>query len=197
MDCRFDDFDVYYLANNLTVPQLREEIRSASNMNDNVKSFEQWPCQLISTALITHNDWGKRVGVYLLSWEIAKILAEYDFDYEGYLACCREAIKTIQDHNRKQPRPEAGGKRIDIEALKSRLDIVAEVERYTKLRKSGRNFTGLCPLHHDTSPSFTVYPDEQTWHCFGACNKGGDVIDFIMAAEGVDFKQAAFMLGAT
>jgi DNA primase len=52
-------------------------------------------------------------------------------------------------------------------------------------------------LHDDHAPSLTVYADSQTWHCFGACNRGGDVIDFIMAVNGCDFKEAAALLGGT
>lgn len=178
-DIHFDDYDVYYLANNLTVPELRRTIEAASIRASIRDAYEGTPYLLMCAGKATYP------------------VDYYDFPFEELIDACHKAIKTIQDHNRKQPRIGYGGKRIDIEALKSRLDIVTEVERYTKLRKAGRNFTGLCPLHHDTSPSLTVYPGKQTWHCFGACNRGGDIIDFIMAAEGVDFKQAAAILGGT
>lgn len=166
MNAVIDHLDVYYLANTFNIAHLRHEISQA-----NIKAY-------VSEQFADTPYEGKN-----------------PFPWSDYAGACREAVSTIQEHNKKKPKPEVSGKRIDIEALKSRLDIVNEVERYTKLRKSGRNFTGLCPLHQDTSPSLTVYPDKQTWHCFGACNRGGDVIDFTMAAEGVDFKQAAAILG--
>ncbi len=74
-------------------------------------------------------------------------------------------------------------------------DIVEVVEGYTTLRKSGSNFSGKCPIHNDKTPSMVVYPDNQSWHCFG-CNKGGDVIRFIQSVEGTDFKGAIAILGS-
>lgn len=86
------------------------------------------------------------------------------------------------------------GRRLDPQAIKARMDIVALVERYTTLRKGGKNFTGCCPLHDDRHPSLTVYPEQQTWHCFG-CGRGGDVFTFIMEIEHTDFLGAVSILG--
>ncbi len=84
---------------------------------------------------------------------------------------------------------------IDVEAVKAHADIVEVVSRYTTLRKSGKNFSGLCPLHADKkSRSLYVYPDQQSWHCFGACGTGGDVINFVMKAEHTDFRGAVGVL---
>jgi hypothetical protein len=83
------------------------------------------------------------------------------------------------------------GVKIDIETIKGRNDIVSVAERYTTLKKSGNRYSGRCPLHEEKTPSFIVYPDRQTWHCFGACSRGGDVIDLVMLAEHLDFKAAA------
>ena len=77
------------------------------------------------------------------------------------------------------------------EEIKSRLDIVDIVSDYLPLRKSGRSFAGFCPFHQNTrTPAFYVFPETQTWHCFGACAEGGDLFSFVMKKEGWDFKEA-------
>ena len=81
-----------------------------------------------------------------------------------------------------------------IDEVKQRADIVEVVSQYTGLTKSGRTFRGLCPFHSEKKPSFFVYPEQQSWHCFGACNTGGDVFSFIMKKEGVDFGEALRLL---
>lgn len=81
-----------------------------------------------------------------------------------------------------------------INDVKQRVDIVEVISDYVPLRKAGRNFKALCPFHSEKNPSFFVFPDQQTWHCFGACNTGGDVFAFIMKKEGVDFGRALPLL---
>ena len=77
-----------------------------------------------------------------------------------------------------------------IQDVKSRSDIVDVVSDRVTLAKSGRNFKAACPFHAEKTPSFYVFPDRQTWRCFGACADGGDVISFTMKAESLDFAQA-------
>jgi DNA primase len=78
-----------------------------------------------------------------------------------------------------------------VDEIKARLDIVELVGETVALRKSGRSYTGFCPFHSNTrTPSFVVFPDTQTWRCFGACADGGDIFSFVMKREGVDFKEA-------
>ncbi len=77
-----------------------------------------------------------------------------------------------------------------IEDVKQKTDIVEVIGQYTTLTKAGRTFRGLCPFHSEKRPSFFVYPEQQSWHCFGACSTGGDVFSFIMKKQSLDFGAA-------
>lgn len=80
-----------------------------------------------------------------------------------------------------------------IEEIRSSNDIVDVISKYVTLKRSGRNFFGLCPFHKEKSPSFAVSPDKQIFHCFG-CGVGGNVIHFISKIEGLDFKDTMELL---
>ena len=78
--------------------------------------------------------------------------------------------------------------------VKSRVDIVELVSRYAPLQRAGRTYKACCPFHDERTPSFVVFPDTGTWHCFGACATGGDAFSFLMKKENIDFKEALQVL---
>jgi DNA primase len=73
--------------------------------------------------------------------------------------------------------------------VKQQADIVRVVGEYVRLKRSGQNYTGLCPFHGEKTPSFAVHPVKQIFHCFG-CGKGGDVFSFVMEMEKCEFPEA-------
>ena len=80
-----------------------------------------------------------------------------------------------------------------IDEIRNSNDIVDIISQYVILKRSGRNFFGLCPFHKEKTPSFSVSPDKQIFHCFG-CGAGGNVIHFISKIENVDFKESLEIL---
>ena len=83
-----------------------------------------------------------------------------------------------------------------VDDVKQKIDIVEVIGQYASLKKAGRNLSALCPFHSEKTPSFLVYPEQQSWHCFGACNTGGDVFSFLMKKENTDFGEALRILAA-
>lgn len=81
----------------------------------------------------------------------------------------------------------------DIEAVRERVNILDLVSGHVQLRKSGRSYTGRCPFHDDSSPSFNVDPSKGLYHCFG-CGEGGDIFTFAMKTGGLDFNEAVEFL---
>ncbi len=77
-----------------------------------------------------------------------------------------------------------------ISDIKNAADIVDIVSESVLLKKAGKNYIGLCPFHSEKTPSFTVSPDKQIFHCFG-CSTGGNVFSFLMKQEGLSFPEAA------
>ncbi len=77
----------------------------------------------------------------------------------------------------------------DIEELRERADIVEVISEYVQLKKAGRYMKGLCPFHDEKTPSFSVDPIKQLYHCFG-CAEGGNVYSFLMKKEGLEFREA-------
>jgi DNA primase len=75
------------------------------------------------------------------------------------------------------------------EKVKQQADIIRVIGEYVRLKKTGQNFTGLCPFHQEKSPSFAVHPVRQIYHCFG-CGVGGDVFKFVMEVDKCSFPEA-------
>ncbi len=76
-----------------------------------------------------------------------------------------------------------------LQELHSKVDIEQVISPYVNLRRRGKNFVGLCPFHNEKTPSFTVYPDTQSFYCFG-CGAGGDVITFVRRVDNLDYVEA-------
>src|SRR4051812_16400617 len=76
-----------------------------------------------------------------------------------------------------------------IAEIKRRLSIEDVIGESVKLSRAGRNVKGLCPFHSEKSPSFVVYPQDGSYHCFG-CGANGDALSFVMKTDGLDFRGA-------
>lgn len=77
----------------------------------------------------------------------------------------------------------------NVEEIKGRLDASEVIGSYLQLKPAGTNFKGLCPFHHEKTPSFMVNDEKGIWHCFG-CGEGGDIFSFVMKMEGLEFREA-------
>lgn len=82
------------------------------------------------------------------------------------------------------------GKQSTLEELKRQADIVEIISQRVPLQRSGNSYKANCPFHQEKTPSFHVFPDRQSWRCFGACARGGDVINFLMRFEALTFGEA-------
>ena len=84
-----------------------------------------------------------------------------------------------------------------LERLKQAVSLVDLAERHgIALKRHGKDYLGLCPFHDDKEPSLVISPDKNLWHCLGACQTGGSVIDWVMKIEGVSFREAVARLQA-
>ena len=81
-----------------------------------------------------------------------------------------------------------------ISEIKNRVSIVDVIGEYVKLKRSGSNYIGLCPFHNEDTPSFVVNEARQIYHCFGQCNKGGNVYTFLQDYLHISFREAVIML---
>ncbi len=81
-----------------------------------------------------------------------------------------------------------------VEDIKDKLDIVEVIRSYIAVLPAGRNFKACCPFHKEKTPSFMISPERRSWHCFGGCNEGGDMISFVMKYENIEFYDALKLL---
>jgi DNA primase len=81
-----------------------------------------------------------------------------------------------------------------VAQIRDKIDIVQLISEYITVKKAGRNFKANCPFHNEKTPSFVISPERQIWHCFGGCNKGGDVYSFLMEYEKLEFPEALRIL---
>ncbi len=98
-------------------------------------------------------------------------------------------VREFQAHEGAQPMPAIGRSWKRAERLKSEVSITFVIGRYTNLRHAGDHLLGRCPLHEDQHPSLHVFPETQSFHCFG-CGEGGDVLTFLQKKENLTFGQA-------
>src|SRR5437667_6233599 len=80
-----------------------------------------------------------------------------------------------------------------IETIKVKVDVADEISSVVVLQRAGKSLKGLCPFHNERSPSFYVFSETQTWHCFG-CNEGGDIFSFVQKQQGLDFRETLLYL---
>lgn len=109
----------------------------------------------------------------------------------------QEAFDECLDEQATQYLQTTRGQLLGVRAgdVKARTNVVDYIGQYVQLKKQGTLFVGLCPFHDEKHGSFFVYPKTQTWHCFGACGIGGDIISFAMKYHNLDFKGALEVLG--
>lgn len=86
-----------------------------------------------------------------------------------------------------------GFSQADIELVRNRTDIAEVISEYVRLKKAGRNYTGLCPFHSEKTPSFSVSREKQMYYCFG-CGEGGTVFNFLMKKESLTFPESVELL---
>lgn len=118
-------------------------------------------------------------------------------DFSGLLTEARPAPPLARQKIKRRTllasEKEASQLRAEVERIKREVRIDEVVDCYVQLRKAGKTYVGLCPFHDDRVPSFTVYPDQGTFHCFG-CGAHGDALTFLQKVEHLGFKSALHTL---
>lgn len=127
--------------------------------------------------------------------ETQKFIALKTGEYQQSIAACEEELKR-RDH--QGTIPVNGATAIDWTdkraEIKGRLDVLAVFGERVNLKKSGKEYVGLCPFHEDKNPSFHLNPEKGLWHCFG-CQAGGSIYDFVMRADKISYTDALYQLG--
>lgn len=110
--------------------------------------------------------------------------------WHEYGKTCRRALEVQRS---RQPKVEVREGELSIGAIKEAHNIIDIISRYTNLRKAGKEYMGKCPFHEDRQPSLEVNEAKQLFYCF-SCQRGGDLINFIMQIENLDTKGACRFL---
>lgn len=105
------------------------------------------------------------------------------------MAEARQAPAEVVAPPPRSERQSVTGDRSEVDAIKAGVPIEAVITRYVSLAPSGPRLRGRCPFHEDRIPSFVVYPENQSFHCFG-CGANGDVLAFVMQVEKIPFREA-------
>lgn len=121
-----------------------------------------------------------------------------NFPTEGTEKRLSKTVSKIKSHQFRLDRRVANGNwsdyqhdgKIGEDQIRRAKEVPIESLYNGRLRKSGSNLVGLCPFHIERGASFYVYQRENRWHCFGACNRGGDSVDYIQLRDQIDFINA-------
>jgi DNA primase len=123
-------------------------------------------------------------------------LGRTDDDFRAlFEKAARVSVPSPEEPREREPRQSDSPLRQRVDRLKHTVPIAKVIGRYVELKDTGNTFTGTCPFHKDQVPSFTVYPETETYYCFG-CGAHGDVISFLREIEGLRFFEALDMLEA-
>ena len=116
-----------------------------------------------------------------------------------------ERLNRLQMMLRLMPKQDKKGNSKAVKAREAYIDRLGRIEAakgvyiaslypFEKVKRGAHRWTACCPIHKERTPSFVIYLDNNTWHCFGACGEGGDSIAFIMKLRGCDFNEALDIL---
>ena len=175
----FDATDIDYLVRTFDLSQLKAELHRAE--------VELAVCR-------QHEATGSPDQVYWAGYSAALRLS-----VSIAQTCASTVTPRFARHQPKMPIGRNSRRTERADVVKERLpraadvrsgtDILEVIGGHVRLSKSGKNLRGLCPFHSEKNPSFTVYPDQQRWYCYGCC-KGGDVFTFIQLTHALDFREA-------
>ena len=169
------------------IPIIKQEIRKNKA---EIRRIERWADKLLQR-IETSDDFTKWF------WASALEVMAPDEPYKR--------LKRLQIVLRLAPQQ---GKRATSRASKAREKVIDRLKRIEgaksvpiqslypleKVKRGSHRWTACCPIHKEKTPSFVIYLDSNTWHCFGACGEGGDSISFIMKLRGCDFNEALDIL---
>ena len=180
-----------FLEEFITPPLLAEEERGGNIGNKCRVLFDASDVGYLATHL-TPEQIRKEIHNADIQQGVARCFGEDDdITYWEHFGKACELALDIQKAS--QPKVEVREGRFSVKAVKEAHDIVDIINRYTKLRKAGKEYIGKCPFHQENHPSLQVSQQKQVFYCF-SCQRKGDVINFIMQIEDLDTKRACLFL---